>query len=104
MRKIASVVCVKHDEGRALLQLKRCMLWLQALSNAVFAFEKAGLLRKEFLSGVFEVAGLRLLANESQATLTFKPQVGWLRDLCRANEYSTHHVRSQGEIPTCRRF
>jgi hypothetical protein len=67
---------------------------LQALSNAVFAFDKAGLLRKEFLSGVFEVAGLRLAANEAMPVLTFKPQV-------RGSSLHSPAQHSYGPVVSC---
>ncbi|KIY99464.1 hypothetical protein MNEG_8495 [Monoraphidium neglectum] len=53
----------------------------QALSNAVYAFDKAGLLQTELLTAIFEVATLRLQINsgagagaDGGAALGFKPQ------------------------------
>lgn len=47
----------------------------QALSNVCFAFDKAGLLRKDLLGAVFGVAALRLAASERDMAPSFKPQV-----------------------------
>jgi type II secretory pathway pseudopilin PulG len=46
----------------------------QALSNAVYAFDKAGLLTAELLSRVFEVSVLRLQRGRHDAAISFKPQ------------------------------
>lgn len=49
----------------------------QALSNAVYAFDKSGLLSSELLSAVFEVSALRLQrggASHHHDLATFKPQ------------------------------
>ena len=46
----------------------------QALSNAVYAFDKAGMLSAELLSGVFDVSVLRLQRFQNDANISFKPQ------------------------------
>jgi hypothetical protein len=46
----------------------------QALSNVVYAYEKAGMLDRELLQWVFSVAALRL--DRRDAPPSFKPQVG----------------------------
>jgi hypothetical protein len=47
----------------------------QALSNAVYAFDKSGLLSSELLTAVFEVSALRLQrGGASHHHETFKPQ------------------------------
>ncbi len=60
----------------------------QALSNVVFAFDKAGLLRKELLEHVFMVAALRLMQTDGSSQLVFKPQVRCVIWCCRG------HVRA----------
>jgi hypothetical protein len=48
----------------------------QALCNAVFAFDKAGLLRRDLLQAIFAVTALRLHRSSVEDTMSFKPQVG----------------------------
>ncbi|WIA11940.1 hypothetical protein OEZ85_012022 [Tetradesmus obliquus] len=61
----------------------------QALSNAVYAFDKSGLLSSELLSAVFEVSALRLQrggASHHHDLATFKPQeLCTLLKACHAN-------------------
>lgn len=47
----------------------------QALSNAVYAFEKAGLLQEDLLTAIFDVSVLRLQRCTQDSAVTFKPQV-----------------------------
>jgi hypothetical protein len=69
----------------------------QALSNAVYAFDKSGLLSSELLSAVFEVSALRLQrggASHHHDLATFKPQ-----ELCTLLK-----VRQEHGCVECRLF
>jgi hypothetical protein len=66
----------------------------QALSNAVYAFDKSGLLSSELLSAVFEVSALRLQrggASHHYDLATFKPQ-----ELCTLLKVSLENSCSDG--------
>jgi hypothetical protein len=75
----------------------------QALSNAVYAFDKSGLLSSELLSAVFEVSALRLQrggASHHHDMATFKPQE--LCTLLKVGDWAAHASYQRSRCFVCR--